>query len=78
MNRDQYRAAYREARRATAFIIEFKAATGAHCDSAYRSLSACPSFTPTRLWGDLLGVGHPTWWHQSRMLELRRHPRLPA
>ena len=54
MNKQQFRAAYREARLAACFISAAKTLTGVEVSSMYQTLEQCPGFCFTRLYGDPL------------------------
>ena len=81
MNRQQYRLAYREARKAIRFYGDMKDATGAKVTSMFDTLDLCPKFEICRLHPDTLRlyVGHlGQITHQRRMNHLRQRVRLPA
>ena len=82
MKRHEYRAAYREARKAQRFIRTIKTRFGFYVNSAFEFMNVCPGYDCTRLHGDHLGnscfghMGQVT--HKARMNYLRDRVRLPA
>lgn len=54
MNKQQFRAAYRQARLAAGFISNMESAKGVQVSSMYTTLDQCPGFCFTRLCGDPL------------------------
>lgn len=80
MNKQQFRAAYRQARLAAGFISDMTTAKCVQVSSMYTTLDQCPGFVFSRLHGDCLHtvVGHlGRVTHNARMWDLRRRPRLP-
>lgn len=81
MNRQQYRAAYREARKAIRFYGDMKDATGIKVASMFNTLDLCPKFDICRLYGDRLGCFGPHLGkvtNNARMWHLRQRVTLPA
>lgn len=81
MNRSEFRAAYREARKAIRFYGDMKQTRGVKVLSMFKTLDLCPRFEICRLHGDHLTVyfrhlGRVT--HNARMNHLRKPVRLPA
>lgn len=54
MNKQQFRAAYREARKADRFYASMRHSAGVKIVSMFDTLDACPGFISTRLHGDPL------------------------
>ena len=81
MNRQQYRLAYREARKADRFYGVMMENLNVGVTSTFATLDMCPGYDCCRLFGDHLDtlVGHMGMvTHRARMARLRHHPRLPA
>lgn len=80
MNKQQFRAAYREARKADRFYGHVRKTRGVKVTSMFGTFDLCPGYESCRLHPDRLHtyVGHMGQvTHRSRMSELTLRPRLP-
>lgn len=78
MNRSQWRAAYRDARKFNRFALTFWEKLRSLPELSWHCTAALPSFTSTRLSGDWLRYPSQLDSRSYKLCHLRHRVRLPA